>query len=750
MELTVKPVAGGTDGGVAVLAAETGEQLGVGDGDPVVLRGEDAAAAARIRVDGRGRTGGDEVRADSPLRRSAGVGVGDTVIVERAQASAAERVTLAASGSTLGEGGLSVREALSDRVLVAGQRVTVAPDGPDAGGAGHTADSRHRFPIRVLDTRPAGPVVVTAATRVRFDSDPAAEELEAAGRPGDRGDGPTYDDIGGLAAELEQIRETVERPLRDPGLFEHLGVDAPSGVLLYGPPGTGKTLIATALATETGVAFETISGPAVTSKYYGETEERLREIFDRARENAPAIVFVDELDSLAGKRDESSDAGSRVVGQLLALLDGLDSDDRIVVVGTTNRVDAVDPALRRPGRFDREIEVGVPDRDGREEILRVHARGVPLAADVDFGDVADRTHGFVGADLANLVRESALRAVRRVQPDPSEPVPPDARGEVEVTAADVEAALTGIEPSALREVFVEVPDVAWDDVGGLGAATRQLQETIEWPLRYPEAFDRVDLDPAKGVLLYGPPGTGKTLLAKAVASEAESNFIPVKGPELLDKYVGESEGSVREVFAKARENAPTVVFFDEIDALAGERGRSAGDAGVGERVVSQLLTELDGLEALENVVVVATTNRRDLLDDALLRPGRFDRQIHVGVPDEAARREILGIHTDSRPLANDVDLGDLAARTAGFVGADIEAVCREAAATAVREYVDDGDDAGEIVLTADHFETALADVGSRGEGGDRSDASRGSGVLEDPTSGESNATQPDGGGEDRE
>jgi len=718
MELAVKPVAGGDAGeGVAVLAAETGEQLGVDEGDPVVLRGaDDEAAAARIRVDDRGRTDADGVRVDSALRRSAGVDVGDPVTVQPTEAPAAERVTLAAPGGALAEGALSVRDGLSGRVVVAGQRVTVAPDGPDAGGAGHTADSRHRYPVRVRETRPEGPVAVTGTTRLRFDSDPAEERLDAVAgpRPEDRAGRPTYDDIGGLEAELERVRETVERPLCDPDLFEHLGVDAPSGVLLYGPPGTGKTLIATALANETGVAFETISGPAITSKYYGETEERLREIFDRARENAPAIVFVDELDSLAGKRDESGDAGSRVVAQLLALLDGLGSDDRVVVVGTTNRVDAVDPALRRPGRFDREIEIGVPDRDGREAILRIHAREVPLAADVDFGDVADRTHGFVGADLANLVRESALRAVRRVEPDPAEPVSPGARGEVEVTAADVEAALTGIEPSALREVFVEVPDVAWEDVGGLDAATRQLQETIEWPLRYPEAFDRVDLHPAKGVLLYGPPGTGKTLLAKAVANEAESNFISVKGPELLDKYVGESEESVREVFAKARENAPTVVFFDEIDALAGERGQ-AGDAGVGERVVSQLLTELDGLEALEDVVVVATTNRRELLDDALLRPGRFDRQVHVGVPDEAGRREIFAIHAEGRPLADDVDLDDLAARTAGFVGADIEAVCREAAAAAVREYVGGGGggDVGDIELTPDHFEAALADVRSR-------------------------------------
>ncbi len=721
MELTVKPVASGDAGeGVAVLAGETSADLGLEADGVVRVTGPDGEAAARVQVEDRGRTDGETVRVDSALRRSIGASVGETVTVEPAEARPAERVTLAAPGGAFDEGSLSVRDGLAERVVVAGQRVTVAPAPTGTDDTQHTADSRHQFPVRVLDTDPAGPAVVTDATRVTFDSDPTDDEVEAlaGGRPEDRPGGPTYDDVGGLADELARVRETVERPLRDPGVFEHMGVDAPAGVLLYGPPGTGKSLITRALANETGVAFETISGPAITSKYYGETEERLRATFDRAREDAPAIVFVEELDSLAGKREEGGDPGSRVVAQLLALLDGLATDDRVVVVGTTNRIDAVDPALRRPGRFDREIEIGVPDRDGREEILRIHARDVPLAGDVDFADVADRTHGFVGADLANLVRESALRALRRVQSDPAEPVPPGTLDDIEVTAADVEAALTGIEPSALREVFVEVPDVSWDDVGGLPEATRQLQETIEWPLAYPEAFERVALQPAKGVLLYGPPGTGKTLLAKAVANEAESNFISVKGPELLDKYVGESEGSVREVFAKARENAPTVVFFDEIDALASERGRGAGDSGVGERVVSQLLTELDGLEALEDVVVVATTNRRELVDDALLRPGRFDRQVHVGVPDEAGRREILAIHTAGRPLAENVDLEELVARTAGYVGADIEAVCREAAAAAVREFVDAGGDGDieEIVVTADHFEAALADVESRGEG----------------------------------
>jgi transitional endoplasmic reticulum ATPase len=725
MELTVKPVGRDDAGqGIAVLAPGAGERLGVGDGDPVVLSGE-GDAAARARLDDSGRTDPADVRVDEAVRRSVGADVGDAVSVASADPVRAERVVLPLPEGALDEGGPAVRSTLQGRVVVPGQRVSVAAGPSDAAGVGHTADTRHRFPTRILRTEPPGPVVVGEGTRLNVDHEPDETGAQSGSTPdpapkpessvtrvpetGGR-DGPGYDDVGGLASELARVRETVERPLRNPGLFERLGVDAPTGVLLHGPPGTGKTLMATAIATETGVNFETISGPAVTSKYYGETEERLREIFDRARDEAPSIVFVDELDSLAGRREDGGDPESRVVAQLLALLDGIEGTERVVVVGTTNRVDAVDPALRRPGRFDREIEVGVPDRDGREEILRIHTREVPVDGDVDLGSYADRTHGFVGADLANLVRESALRAIRRIQSDPSDQVPAEALASVTVTDADVEAALTGIEPSALREVFVEVPDVTWADVGGLDAAKRQLRETIEWPLTYPEAFERVSLSPAKGVLLYGPPGTGKTLLAKAVANEAESNFISVKGPELLDKYVGESEGSVREVFAKARENAPTVVFFDEIDALAAERGSGAGDAGVGERVVSQLLTELDGLEELEDVVVVATTNRRELLDDALLRPGRFDRQIHVGVPDEAGRRDIFAIHTEGRPLADGVDLDDLAARTEGCVGADIEAVCREAAAAAVRSFVDGDGAVADVRLTGAHFEAGLSAV----------------------------------------
>jgi transitional endoplasmic reticulum ATPase len=512
------------------------------------------------------------------------------------------------------------------------------------------------MPVKVVETKPSG----TVAVREWTDIIVAEETVE--GLALDTEDGSvtvTYEDVGGLDDELEQVREMVELPMRYPELFQRLYIDPPRGLLLHGPPGTGKTLITKAVAGEIDAFFTTISGPEITSAHYGETEEQLREIFEEAEANAPAIVFIDEVDAIAPKREESGDIERRVVGQLLSLMDGLGERRRVAVIGTTNRVDAVDPALRRPGRFDRELEIGVPDEEGRKEILRIHTRGMPLGADIDLGTYAENTHGFVGADIENLVKESAMCALRRVRPDLNpefEEVDAAVLNSLHVTDADVREALKGIEPSALREVFVEVPDVSWDDVGGLEATKERLRETIEWPLSYPDAFERVDLRPAKGVLLHGPPGTGKTLLAKAVANEAQSNFVSIKGPELLDKYVGESEKGVREVFSKARENAPTVIFFDEIDAMAGERGEGAGDAGVGERVVSQLLTELDGLEDLEDVVVVAATNRPDLIDDALVRPGRLDRHVHVSVPDEEARREIFGVHTRQKPLADGVDL----------------------------------------------------------------------------------------------
>jgi transitional endoplasmic reticulum ATPase len=581
--------------------------------------------------------------------------------------------------------------------------------------------SGQKIPLKIAGTSPSGTVVVTESTDVEVSEQPA-EQITGGPAPDEERETPdvTYEDIGGLDRELEQVREMIELPMRHPELFQQLGIEPPKGVLLHGPPGTGKTLMARAVANEIDAYFTDISGPEIMSKYYGESEEQLREVFEEAEENAPAVVFIDEIDSIAPKRGETSgDVERRVVAQLLSLMDGLEERGQVIVIGATNRVDAVDPALRRGGRFDREIEVGVPDKDGRMEILQVHTRGMPLADGVDLETYAENTHGFVGADIEQLAKEAAMGALRRVRPNlnlEEDEIDAETLEALRVTEDDFKAALKGIEPSALREVFVEVPDVVWDDVGGLEGTKERLREAIQWPLEYPEVFEQMDMQAAKGVLMYGPPGTGKTLLAKAIANESQSNFISIKGPELLNKYVGESEKGVREVFEKARSNAPTVVFFDEIDSIAGERGRHSGDSGVGERVVSQLLTELDGLEDLEDVVVIATTNRPDLIDPALLRPGRLDRHVHVPVPDEEARRKIFAVHTRDKPLAEDVDLDSLARRTDGYVGADIEAVCREASMAATREFIGSVDpeeidtSVGNVRVTADHFEAALDEV----------------------------------------
>ncbi len=700
LELVVESARGRVEEGTAVLDRDARRELGVEVGDWVLLEGDDRRAVARV---GAGDAERGRVRFPERLRRNLGVAVDDRVAVDAVDVTDADRVTIALPEDVGVEDGvgLHVRDALVGRGVVDGQVLSVA-----LGYGSLPAEASRQVPVRVTGTDSNGPAVVRDWTAISVDEEPATGLTD---EPADRS-AVTYADVGGLEAELERVRELIELPLQHPGLFDALGVDPPSGVLLYGPPGTGKTLMARAVANEIDAHFQTISGPEITSKYYGESEQRLREVFAEAEANAPAVVFVDELDSIAPTRDGSGgEAESRIVAQLLSLLDGVRDRKRVAVVGTTNREHVVDPALRRPGRFDREVEVGVPDAQGREEILRIHTRDVPLADDVDLERYAEITHGFVGADLEHLVRESAMSALRRVRPDDDLEVTPGdvADVDLEVTDRDVRDALTGVEPSALREVFVEVPDVSWDDVGGLEDVKRRLRQTVQWPLEHPDAYERVDLSPAKGVLLYGPPGTGKTLLAKAVANEAQSNFISIKGPELLNRFVGESERGVREVFSKARENAPTVVFFDEIDALAGERGRSAADSGVGERVVSQLLTELDGLETLEDVVVVATTNRPDLLDDALLRSGRFDRHVHVPVPDEEARLAIFEVHTAAKPLAADVDLERLAGETDGYVGADVEAICREAATAAVEEYVTDARNLEDLVLTAAHFERAL-------------------------------------------
>ncbi|PSP97876.1 AAA family ATPase [Halobacteriales archaeon QS_5_70_17] len=723
MKLSVKPLKQKDAGrGLAAIDRAAMEELDLENGDYIIINSGDGRAVARVWPGYPEDEGNGVIRIDGRLRQEADVGIDDRVEVEKADVKPAKSVTVALPQNLRirGNVGSHIADKLSGQAITAGQTV------PFSLGLGPLSSmSGQRIPLKIAETDPSGTVVVTDSTEVQVSEKPAEQISEGTGTAAGTEGTPsvTYEDIGGLDEELERVREMIELPMRHPELFRQLGIEPPKGVLLHGPPGTGKTLMAKAVANEIDAYFTNISGPEIMSKYYGESEEQLREIFEEAEENEPAIVFIDELDSIAPKREETSgDVERRVVAQLLSMMDGLEERGQVTVIGATNRLDALDPALRRGGRFDREIEIGVPDKEGRKEVLQVHTRGMPLAEGVDLDRYAENTHGFVGADLESLAKEGAMTALRRIRPEidlESDEIDADVLESLQVTDDDFRQALKGITPSALREVFVEVPDVTWNQIGGLEETKDRLQETIQWPLDYPEVFDAMDLDAAKGVLLYGPPGTGKTLMAKAVANEAQSNFISIKGPELLDKYVGESEKGVRDVFEKARENAPTVIFFDEIDSIAGQRGRNMSDSGVGERVVSQLLTELDGLEELEDVVVIATTNRPDLLDDALLRPGRFDRHVAVDAPDRDARREIFHVHTRDRPLAADVDLEELAAETEGYVGADVEAVCREAAQAAVREFVAGGDaDATAIALTAAHFRRALEEVapGSGGHG----------------------------------
>ncbi|MFC7020822.1 MULTISPECIES: CDC48 family AAA ATPase [Haloarcula] len=719
MKLTVKPLKQ-KDAGRGLAAIDRGamDEMGLENGDYIVLEGRQGnRAVARVWPGYPEDTGNGIVRIDGQLRQEAGVGIDDSVSVEKADVNPATHVTVALPQNlrVRGNVGPMIRNNLSGQAVTQGQTV------PVSFGLGPLSSmSGQKIPLKIAETEPSGTVVVTDSTEIQVSEKPA-EQI----RGGETAEGPetpdvTYEDIGGLDGELEQVREMIELPMRHPELFQQLGIEPPKGVLLHGPPGTGKTLMAKAVANEIDAYFTTISGPEIMSKYYGESEEQLRDIFDEASENAPAIVFIDEIDSIAPKRGETQgDVERRVVAQLLSLMDGLEERGQVIVIGATNRVDAIDPALRRGGRFDREIEIGVPDKEGRKEILQVHTRGMPLSEQIDLEEYAENTHGFVGADLASLTKESAMNALRRIRPEldlESDEIDAEVLEHLEITDEDFKEAKKGIEPSALREVFVEVPDITWADVGGLEDTKERLRETIQWPLEYGSVFEAMDLQAAKGVLLYGPPGTGKTLLAKAVANEADSNFISVKGPELLNKFVGESEKGVREVFSKARENAPTVVFFDEIDSIATERGTRSGDSGVGERMVSQLLTELDGIEEMEDVVVIATSNRPDLIDSALLRPGRLDRHVHVPVPDEEARRAIFDVHTRDKPLADDVDLDRLARRTEGYVGADIEAVAREASMAATREFIasvdpeDIDDTVGNVRVTMDHFEQALDEV----------------------------------------
>ncbi len=652
------------------------EKLGIVSGDIILVIGKEKACA----IAGQGYPedeGQDIIRIDGNIRTNARIGIDDKIYIQKSATQEAKRAVLAPMQQIRLVGGPQyLLRLLEGRPLMKGQRLRV-----------ETVSNPLSF--IVISTQPSGPVVITKNTSLVV-KEKVVEELEV--RPTHL----TYEDIGGLKREIGLIREMIELPLRHPELFEKLGIEPPKGVMLFGPPGTGKTMIAKAVANETDANFVSISGPEIMSKYYGESEKHLREIFDEAEKTAPAIIFIDEIDSIAPKREEvTGEVERRVVAQLLSLMDGLKTRGQVIVIAATNRPNAVDLALRRGGRFDREIEIGIPDKNGRLEILQIHTRGMPLAGDMseDKGmrEIAEMTHGFVGADIASLCKEAAMHSIRLILPriNIEEEIPPEIMEKIAVTREDFHNALQNIEPSALREVFVEVPEVRWEDIGGLESVKQELIEAVEWPLKYPEAFEAINARPPRGVLLYGPPGTGKTLLAKAVATESEANFISIKGPELLSKYVGESEKAIRETFRKARQAAPTIIFFDEIDSMVPVRGTTF-DSGVTERVVSQILTELDGLEELKNVVVIAATNRPDMVDSALLRPGRLDRFIFIAPPDSKDREKIFRIHLRGKPIAKEVNIGNLAERTQGYVGADIEAICREASMLTLRDCIKPG------------------------------------------------------------
>jgi len=611
------------------------------------------------------------IKIDGITRQNIGAGIGDKITIKSVEAINAEQIILSPTEKIAAEG---LQEYMIynylNHVFTTGDTISL---NTQMGG---------RVQFVVTSTKPAKPVIVTEQTVFKLGNMTKAVDTTFPRI--------TYDELGGLKNEVQKIREMVELPMRHPELFEKIGVEAPKGVLLYGPPGTGKTLLAKAVAGETNAHFISLSGPEIIGKYYGESEERIREIFNQAEENSPSIIFIDEIDSIAPKRDEvSGEVEKRIVSQLLTLMDGMKSRGKVVVIAATNRPDSIDPALRRPGRFDREIEIGIPDEEGRNEILSIHTRGMPIDEKVNLKQISKTTHGFVGADLESLSKEAAMRALRRILPEidlDEEKISKEILQKIQITDEDFKEALKEVRPSALREVQVQVPNISWDDVGGLDELKEELREAIEWPIKHKEAFEYVDIESPKGVLLYGPPGTGKTLIAKALAKMTDSNFISVKGPELLSKWVGESEKGVREIFRKARQVSPCIIFFDEIDALVPRRSGS-DSSHVSENVVSQILTEIDGLEELHDVLIIGATNRLDIVDDALLRPGRFDRIIEVPKPDIKGREQIFKIHTKNKPLAEDIDISKIVELTNGFSGAEMSAIANRAAISALKRYV---------------------------------------------------------------
>ena len=652
---------------------KTMQNLGISAGDFIEIHGKKVTVAVAWPAYAEDQ-GQDIIRMDGIVRRNAGVALNEYVTISSSEVKEAQNIVFAPTDVRL-----SVDE---DFVNFVKRRFMDMPF--REGDMTLLSIFGSAVPLAVVRGRPHGAIKITEATAVQVLGEPTPEKKGISMI--------TYEDIGGLHEEIQRIREMVELPLRHPELFQRLGIEPPRGIFLFGPPGCGKTLLAKAVANESDANFYVISGPEIMSKFYGESEARLREIFQKAHESAPSIVFIDEMDAIAPKREEvTGEVERRVVAQLLSLMDGMGSRGNIIVIGATNRPNAIDPALRRPGRFDREIEIGVPDRQARYEILQIHTRNMPLAKDVDLQKLANLSHGYTGADQSALCREAAMKTLRRYLPEinlEEEKIPTETLEKMEVKLDDFMAAYREITPTAMREVYVEIPTVKWEDVGGLLDVKQELMEAVEWPIKKPEVFKRVGVQPPKGILLYGPPGCGKTMLARAISTESEANFISIKGPEIFSKWVGESEKAIREVFRKGRTAAPSIIFFDELDSVIPRRGMGYADSGASERVISQLLSEMDGIEALQNVVVIAATNRPDILDPAALRPGRFDRLIYVPTPDERTRLQVLKIHTKGMPLEKDVNLEELARKTMGYSGADLQAICREAGMIALRHNIE--------------------------------------------------------------
>ena len=687
-----------TDVGRGRARISGGTDLDLKPGDVVEIIGDEGKSTAAIYWRCRPEDADlDLIRIDGIIRKNAGVSLGDRVTVKKIDAKDCTKLVLSpvmANKQKVKFGpGIEgfARRGLAKRPVVVGDRIFIP-------GMTLFAEA---LPFAVVSTSPKGIVRVTADTEIDI-KDEAIDDEDIAG-----GKEISYEDIGGIGSQLQKVREMIELPLKHPELFRRLGIDPPKGVLLHGPPGTGKTMIAKAVASEVNAHFKSINGPEIISKYYGESEKQLREVFVEAGENSPAIIFIDEIDSICPKREDvSGEVERRVVAQMLSLMDGMQGRSNVVVIGATNRQDAIDPALRRPGRFDREIEIGVPDREGRQEIMEIHTRQMPISDDFNMEWILENTYGFVGADLAALVRESAMKALRRYLPEidlDEEEIPPEVLEKMEVKMDDFREAIRDVEPSALREIYVEVPKVTWGEVGGLEEVKDRLKESVEWPLSFPERFEHFGIKPPRGIELFGAPGTGKTLLAKAIANEAQANFISIKGPEMVSKWVGESEKAVREIFKKAKQSAPSIIFLDEFESIAGVRSSNSmtGGSDVSNRVVNQLLASMDGVESLDGVIVVAATNRPEMIDPALMRSGRFERVLHVPPPDALARQAILDIHTEGMPLSK-FSLKDVLSRMDGFTGADIEAVCREAALIAMR--------ADKKKVTKAHFEEAIERV----------------------------------------